>query len=191
MTGELFIKNIVPTVFIRKEKSGLKQLVKIEILSSKLRDVQLLILEGNNRQEIALGIIPAGESIQEIFMDELERETELEFILKSEGIACDLKTIPWIPPRHWTVHVVQLSHHDPGYTDIPSNVLKDHDRWLDQAIDMAMESDGLTEDAKFRIVVEQAWSIDHFLKHAPSERAEKAVKLIREGRFEVAAYSVI
>ena len=29
------------------------------------------------------------------------------------------------PPRHMRVHVVHFSHHDLGYTDIPSNVLKE------------------------------------------------------------------
>jgi hypothetical protein len=69
------------------------------------------------------------------------------------------------------VHVVQLSHHDVGYTDLASHVLPEHDRWLADALDMAEATRDYPDDARFRLVIEQAWSLDHFLRTAPPARA--------------------
>ncbi|MBN1864786.1 MAG: hypothetical protein JW808_07790 [Victivallales bacterium] len=91
------------------------------------------------------------------------------------------------PPRHWRVHVVQFSHHDLGYTGLPSNVLSKHARYLDQAIDMAEATTDYPDDAKFRIVIEQAWSVDYFLKHARPGRAEKMIRLMQSRQFELTA----
>ena len=91
----------------------------------------------------------------------------------------DRKEICMDPPRKWVVHVVQLSHHDAGYTDLPSRVLKEHYESLDKAIDMAESTEDFPDDAKFRIVIEQAWSIDRFIKNAPDSRKAKMIELLR------------
>lgn len=187
MGNKLQIKNIIPTIFLKREERTLKQLIMLEIVSSGSREVMLLIKAGEKCREMSLGALPQGESIREVFIDEMKKKADVEFILKSEGIVYDSRKVSWSPPRHWVVHVVQLSHHDPGYTDLPSNVLKTHDRWLDEALLFAGETDNFPDDAKFRMVIEQTWSIHHYLKNSPEFRINRMVDLMRSGRIEPTA----
>ena len=109
------------------------------------------------------------------------------FVLKCNGSDVDSKDFEWLPPRHWTVHIVHLSHHDPGYTDLASNVFPEHDEFLDRTIDMVANTADFPEDAQFRCVVEQTWSIDHYLRNAPQERAAKMIDVMRSGHVELTA----
>ncbi|MFA6569076.1 MAG: glycoside hydrolase family 38 C-terminal domain-containing protein, partial [Victivallales bacterium] len=188
MKDKLEIKQIIPTVFLKKGRTGLLQLVKICTMADKGHASVLLEVKTEKAEnEILLESVPAGESVHEIFIDEIKSATKVDFILKTCGEAVDFKSIHWTPPKHWVVHVVQISHHDLGYTDLPSSVLTAHDRWLDNAIAMMNETDEFPDDAKFRIVVEQTWSLDHFLENAPERTVTKVMGHIRSGRMEVTA----
>jgi hypothetical protein len=103
------------------------------------------------------------------------------------GQVQDQQTVAWTPERHWQVYLVHGSHHDLGYTDLPSNVLREHDRFLDQVLDYCTETANWPEESKFRYVVEQGWSILHYVEHRPPDVVERLVHLMREGRIEVTA----
>ncbi len=131
--------------------------------------------------------ILTGRHFYDVFIPEISEvfDAELNIVFKNgENLSW-----PFVlkPQRKWVVHVVQLSHHDPGYTDLPSFAIEDHCRWLDEAIDHAESTADYPDDAKFRIVIEQAWSIDTFLKHMPRERTDKMIALMQEGRVEITA----
>ncbi len=182
------IKEITPTVFLKEEAGCLKQLVRIVLVSEVQREsLALHISYQDIDATILLEHIPIGESGHEFFLDEIKVPTTVAFRLSLDGEICDSKEMEWQPPKHWKVHVVQLSHHDVGYTNLPSTVIQQHVAYLDHAIDMAEQTDDYPDDAKFRIVIEQMWSLDHFLKSAPADRIEKIIRPIRAGRFEVTA----
>jgi len=63
--------------------------------------------------------------------------------------------------RHWEVHLVHGSHHDLGYTDLPSNVLRAHDGHMDKVLEFCEQTADWPEDSQFRYAVEQAWSVLH------------------------------
>jgi hypothetical protein len=60
--------------------------------------------------------------------------------------------------RRREVHLVQLSHHDLGYTDLPSSVWREQDENLALALQYCTETDHYRETSRFRYTVEQAWS---------------------------------
>ena len=64
-----------------------------------------------------------------------------------------------LKPRHWEVHVVQLSHQDAGYTDIPSETIEESGRWLKNALDDMDRRGDYPPDATYRIVVEQSYAL--------------------------------
>lgn len=188
MKNDLSIKLISPTVFLARKDKDLQQLTKLKIYNKGSQKSGTILVKINESvTDLPLMRIPEGESIHEIFINEVTKQTDIEFILKCEDGIADRKIVSWQPPKHWKVHVVQLSHHDPGYTDLPSRVLEQHDQWLNDAIDYAEETQDFPEDAKFRVIIEQAWSIDHFLKNTSAERAEKIIELMRSGQFELTA----
>lgn len=185
---KLMIKKIEPTFFLKREIRGLKQLFVITVENpGAYCHAELLLFQDMNEVYSESLSLPEGVSRHEIYFDEPVRTCELACILKSSGAVQDRSIVKVQPPKHWVVHVVQLSHHDPGYTDLPSLVLREHDRHLAAAIDMAEATKEYPEDARFRIVIEQAWSADHFLKHTDAQKAKKFIQLLREGRFELTA----
>jgi len=188
MNRLLKLKKIEPTIFMKEVNGCLQQLVRIVIDNTGSMCKAELLVRVNERLLYSILVsLPEGETLKEIYIEELTKRQELIFILKNGDLVQDDKVIAINPPRHWVAHIVQLSHHDPGYTDLPSLVLKEHDRHLDAAIEIAEETRDFPEAAQFRIVIEQTWSADHYLKNAKPERAEKFIKLLQSGKFELTA----
>ncbi len=182
--GRMTLETIQPTPFLKDADGRVCQQVRITIQNSGTpRSVS--IIAGNNRSEIAN--VPAGESVHEIYIDEMESPREISFVLQVEGKQVDCRQQSWLPPRHWRVHVVQLSHHDVGYTDLASNVLPQYDRYLGECLEIADATKDFPDDARFRIVVEQAWSIWHFMQNAPADKQQRMADLIRSGQVELTA----
>ena len=89
--------------------------------------------------------------------------------------------------RNWEVHLVHGSHHDLGYTDLPSNVLGEHDAHMDQILEFCKQTADWPADSRFRYTVEQAWSMLHYLKSCSPEKRERMIQFMQEGRIEVTA----
>lgn len=129
------------------------------------------------------GILNAGEQTVPFLIEEPETDGDAVFALSGIGeITCALCV-----PRHWEVHVVQLSHHDPGYTDVPSYVIKESADWLEYALADMAEREHYGEDERYRIVVEQTYSIEQFFKTATPDAKEQMIARIRRGDVEVTA----
>jgi alpha-mannosidase len=50
---------------------------------------------------------------------------------------------------------------------------------------MAEATKDFPDEAKFRIVVEQIWSVDHFLRNTTEAKGARMIDLMREGRVEI------
>lgn len=180
---------IKPTVFLRNGASGLEQLVHLTI-ENDTRVEKIVLVSGTNSkyQENLLGAVSEGTSSHDVYLPVPSEPCTATFALRTpDGSVLDERSTPWCCPRHWRVHVVQTSHHDVGYTDLASRVLPQHATFLDEAIDMARDTDGFPEDARFRIVIECAWSLLEFMHRRPPERVQAMFDLLRSGRFELAA----
>jgi len=182
------IREIIPTAFLRRGARGLEQLLRVTIDNAGGPAPALLALsDAGGTQQHHLSDLPAGESTHDIFISEPLAPAAVQIALEVDGQVVDRQEMPLTPPRHWQVHIIQLSHHDIGYTDLGSRVFLQHDRALDEAIDFATATRDYPDEAQFRIQVEQAWSIEHYLRHARPARAEEMVRLLRSGHVEPAA----
>ena len=179
---------IKPSIFLKRVNETLMQLVQIDVQSVS-GEHRIAITAYCGEKEIGHDTFALvdGKNALPFYIAEPERSQTVCFIFQADGAEIARQSIPVTPPRHWEVHVVQTAHHDPGYTDLPSNVLKLHNEHLDQAIDLAEQTAGYPDDARFRIVIEQAWSLHNFLKSARPERAAKMIDMLRAGRFEMTA----
>lgn len=90
-----------------------------------------------------------------------------------------------VPPKKWEVYLVQHSHTDIGYTRPQSEILAEHQRYIDYALDYCDKTDQLPDDAKFRWTCESAWVVKEYLRTRPSGQVERLKKRIAEGRIEV------
>ncbi len=184
------ISEVRPTVLLRRTPhGGFEQCVSVKLCNHGPEgcSAALTVRAGGEVSEQLLGDVPPGESSHEVFVPAIEQPGAVEFALLVGDAQADLRVIPWQPPRRLTVHVIQRSHHDVGYTNLASTVLREYDGFLDQVIDMAEHTRGFPEESQFRMAVEQAWSIDHFLRHARPERAAKMIALMQSGRVELTA----
>jgi len=90
-----------------------------------------------------------------------------------------------VPPKKWQIYFVQHSHTDIGYTRPQSEILAEHMRYIDYALDYCDQTDQLPDDAKFRWTCESAWVTREYIRSRPSSQIERFKKRIAEGRIEV------
>lgn len=119
---------------------------------------------------------------QEIYFPEVQKETER--IIIQEGI--EIRFLQK-PVRHYDIHLVQLSHHDRGYTGVPDDAVRMQAENIRRAVCYLEETKDYPEEAKFRLVLEQFWSLEAFLTEAQEEEKQILYRAFREGRAEVTA----
>lgn len=90
------------------------------------------------------------------------------------------------PVRPWTVYYIQHTHTDIGYTRPQTEILPEHLRYIDYALDFCDATDDYPEDAKFKWTCETTWAVDEYLKCRPQSQIDRLIKRAKEGRIEVA-----
>jgi len=96
-------------------------------------------------------------------------------------------SVTLVPPKKWEIYFVQHSHTDIGYTRPQSEILAEHMRYIDYALDYCDQTDSFPDASRFRWTCEAAWVTREYLRCRPSSQIERLKKRIREGRIEVTA----
>jgi hypothetical protein len=184
----LHLDSVTSTVLFRRSAEGLQQAVDVALtLPESCSIARLHFRRGARQVVIDLPHLPAGTSTCRVFIPDLRRAQPVTFSLFAGGALQHELTLDWHPQPHWQLHLVQSSHHDLGYTDLPSNVLRQHDQFLDDALDFCDQTDAYPADSRFHYVIEQAWSLQHYLEHRPSRQVRRLVRRLRQGRIELTA----
>lgn len=89
--------------------------------------------------------------------------------------------------RQWTVFLVQHTHTDIGYTRPQSEILSEHLRYIDYAIDFCEITADYPEESRFKWTCESAWAVSEYLKVRPASQVERLKKCIKNGQMEVTA----
>jgi alpha-mannosidase len=89
------------------------------------------------------------------------------------------------PVKKWKIKFIQHSHTDIGYTRSQTEILAEHLRYIDYALDYCDATDSYPDNAKFRWTCEASWPVDEYLKCRPASQIERLIKRIKEGRIEV------
>ena len=90
------------------------------------------------------------------------------------------------PVPEWTVDLVQHTHTDIGYTRPQIEILPEHLRYIDYALDYCDQTDGLPDDARFRWTCESSWAVREYLHSRPPAQIERLQRRVAEGRIELA-----
>lgn len=166
------------------------------------------IVENRNseKQLGVAGILHFGPpTIARIFLDDkLIKETGIEFgynyvrvelpVVNEEkkvgyslqaGDFSDNGKLTLKPVRKWRVNFVQHSHTDIGYTRPQTEILAEHLRYIDYALDYCDITDDFPDESKFRWTCEASWAVDEYLKSRPEAQIERLKKRIKEGRIEL------
>lgn len=134
-------------------------------------------------QEVASA--PAGT--RELTFDgpRLTVPVEVTVELRMDGATREFGPVEVRPPRAWTVYLTQHTHTDIGYTRPQTEILPEHLRYIDYALDYCDLTDHLPEEARFRWTCETAWAVREYLRCRPAGQLERFRRRVAEGRIEV------
>ncbi len=162
--------------------------------------------DGKNYQLGVAGILHFGsaEKAKVFIGNQLIKETEVGFgynyvkveipeVKKEETVNYRLETdnfkeegkLDLKPVRKWQVNFVQHSHTDIGYTRPQTEILAEHLRYIDYALDYCDLTDNYPDASKFRWTCEASWAVDEYLRSRPAEQVARFKKRVREGRIEL------
>lgn len=177
------IHSLTPTVFFKAlDASGqLLQLFRAKVSSSGKTVLPVLETPGE-RWEGAPLELASGTHTVDILLPDIRQACQLTLHLDDAFLSIAHK-----PFRHWSVHLVQFAHHDFGYTDIPSNVLREMAGYLDDCLLYCRQTDDFPGESRFRYTIEQGWSLLWWIKNRPENKVQEMMERIREGRIEVNA----
>ncbi len=116
---------------------------------------------------------------------EVIREQKRTISLKTGVRSPVTKTFTQIPIRKWFVYLVQHTHTDIGYTRPQTEILAEHIRFIDYALDYCDLTDDYPDAARFRWTCESSWGVSEFLNNRPPAQIERFKRRVREGRIEV------
>ena len=138
-----------PTVFLKRTARGLAQLARVTIdAEPDTPRARLRVVDSGHASVHPLGRVTRGSSTHDVFLPVRAAPRDVSLTLIEDGRSSAQGRVERVePPRRWVVHVVQRSHHDVGYTDLPSRVLKLHSRYLDEAVELASQTERFTPDS--------------------------------------------
>ncbi|HSN09908.1 MAG TPA: glycoside hydrolase family 38 C-terminal domain-containing protein, partial [Hanamia sp.] len=76
---------------------------------------------------------------------------------------------------------IHNSHTDIGYSNIQPEIVKIHNKDIDDALRMIDKTKDYPEDAKFKWNVESLWSVENYLQQATPAQKEKFIAAVKEG----------
>ncbi|MCW8100421.1 glycoside hydrolase family 38 N-terminal domain-containing protein [Streptomyces tauricus] len=121
-----------------------------------------------------------------VLVPEVDAPTPLRIELPdlAEGTWLDFEARP---QRHWTLHLVQHSHLDIGYTDPQGRVMAESRAYLDSLLELCRDTDDWPDPARFRWAVEGFHSFQDWSANRPARQVENFLERVREGRVELTA----
>ena len=164
------------------------------------------VINGKNYQLGVAGILHfGGQATAKVYIDDkLIKDTIVGFGYnylkvnlpvvmqkKTVNYRLDIENTVWEgaldlnPVRNWQVNFVQHSHTDIGYTRSQTEILAEHLRYIDYALDYCDNTDNYPDASKFRWTCEASWAVDEYLKSRPQTQIERLKKRVSEGRIEL------
>lgn len=173
---EVYQNNVVV-----KEEGKLFNSVSVDFIHTG-DEVQSTVSIGNVKESIQL---TPGYNKLELLIPKLEEETQLIAKIKTKGEKEQSLPVTIKPVKEWEIYMVQHTHTDIGYTRPQSEILPEHLRYIDHALDFCDQTDDYPDAAKFRWTCETAWSVREYLRSRPQEQIDRLLQRVKEGRIEV------
>lgn len=172
--------NIYQNKVVAKKAGGLFHSVSIDFIHIG-NDVDATVIIGDTKKKTKL---KAGFNKMEIFLPKVEKQTS--FTAKIEKSDIKQEQIPFTlkPVREWEIFLVQHTHTDIGYTRPQTEILPEHLRFIDHALDYCDQTNDYPDAAKFRWTCETSWSVREYLKSRPQKQIDRLLKRIKEDRIE-------
>lgn len=94
------------------------------------------------------------------------------------------------PVVYRELHLLHHSHTDIGYSNLQPEVLKIHNKNIDDALYMIEKTKSYPEEAKFKWNIESIWAVENYLKEATPAKKEKFAAAVKNGDIFLSALYV-
>jgi alpha-mannosidase len=168
-----------PVLFKEKDKS-----YQQVITTCRSEKEGKIVITGNGKELLRADLKP-GQNRFLITIPAVTNPKKASFSAKIDDEPVQTVSLTIVPPKKWEIYFVEHSHTDIGYTRPQSEILAEHMRYIDYALDYCDQTDSLPDDARFRWTCESAWVTREYLKSRPASQIERLKKRIAEGRIEV------
>jgi hypothetical protein len=136
-------------------------------------------------QPVGKYTVPKDSGQVEISIPEVKEEKEINVRLVSQSKEIYNAQVKVYPVKKWTVYLVQHAHTDIGYTKPQTEILAEHLRYIDYAVDYCEATKDYPDDSKFRWTCEASWAVREYLENRPKEQIDRFLKCIKDGQIEV------
>jgi alpha-mannosidase len=180
---------LTPAPAIRRTPQGNRQPLRLDI--THLGERSSARIDGSwgesisETLEFGANVIELGLPVANEALPWVEETREVEVRVTIDGRERHLLRSRVVPPRPWTIHLVQHVHTDIGYTRPQTEILPEHLRFIDTALAYCDRTDGWPDDARFRWTCETAWAVREWLARRPAEEIARLRRRVEEGRIEV------
>lgn len=172
--------HVFPAIY----KAGNKLTQKIQVtISHAGQPVTATIRLGDQSRKEKL---KEGKNLITFDIPQVAASTQLPLVV-TIGKIKESSTITVNPTRKWRMNLVQHTHTDIGYTRSQTEILAEHLRYIDYALDYCDATDNFPEYAKFRWTCEIAWAVSEYLKCRPADQIARLKQRVQEGRIELAS----
>ena len=175
------------TPLVERVPDGERQVILAEIESEGLKDVTFWLTGPGwtGPVETRVAEIAKGKQIVKLRVPVAVADNPVQASMESAGERRNLPEVRLTAPRKWMVYLVQHTHTDIGYTRPQTEILPEHLRYIDTALDFCDLTDTYPDDARFRWTCEVSWTVREYLKRRPAAQVERLKKRIAEGRIEL------
>jgi hypothetical protein len=168
-----------PVMF--RNEGKLVQQILADFKADKSSEIEFFV-SGKQIQKTA---VKKGNNLILLTVPAVSSSKKINISIKGDANFAGSYPFTVTPVKKWEVYLVQHSHTDIGYTRPQSEILAEHMRYIDYALDYCDQTDAMPDDAKFRWTCESAWVTREYLRSRPSSQIERLKKRIAEGRIEV------
>ncbi|MBN2091738.1 hypothetical protein JW964_19140 [candidate division KSB1 bacterium] len=182
------IESVQPTIFLKFSPRGNNQIVDITLTNPRSEANASIIIKffDQKTQRMIFGVKP-GTATYKVEVPEIPETTEVTLDLSLDGKLQDQFKMKWPTVRRWEIHLVQFSHHNLNYTNLPTETQAEYDRYFNLLINYCEETTSWPEESQFRYTIETTAPLLHFIRHYSRRRVDELIKFIKNGRIEVAA----
>ena len=171
--------NAFPAI-LKGENEGL-QLVEAAIFYFGTEGAAEIFVD---KKSVAKTILKFGYNAVNVGVPEVKKATKLMLKVVAGDFSFTEPVILY-PVRKWNMDLIQHSHTDIGYTRSQPEILAEHLRYIDYALDYCDATDNYPTNAKFRWTCEASWPVDEYIKVRPASQTARLLKRVREGRIEI------
>ncbi|MGB2905919.1 MAG: glycoside hydrolase family 38 C-terminal domain-containing protein [Candidatus Aminicenantaceae bacterium] len=175
---------VVPQPAIVRREGGLYQPVHVHLVHLGLPETAHLEVEGADPEDTQVVF-----GFNRVILYLPQTETEARQVLEIQRPGQDTAELEFTrrPVRPWYLYMVQHTHTDIGYTRPQTEILAEHLRFIDYALDYCDLTDSFPDDSRFRWTCEASWAVDEYLRIRPASQIKRLKQRITEGRIEVTA----